>query len=133
VFTGTAVGEGKIQAKVEDKVGSADVVVHPGTPDADKSRLVASRLTVPADGKTPADIIVRVQDRYGNPINNARVTLLSTRDDQIDQPIPTNVNGMAFGHIRSLKPGRSELRAVIESMRISNPLYLTFQGPDTSG
>jgi Bacterial Ig-like domain (group 1) len=133
VFTGTSVGEGKIQAKVEDTVGSADVVVHPGTPDADKSRLVASRLTVPADGKTPADIIVHVQDRYGNPIHNARVTLLSTRDDQIDQPISTNMNGIAFGHIRSLKPGRSELRAVIESVRISNPLYLTFQGPDTSG
>jgi hypothetical protein len=133
VFTGTALGVGKILAEVDNKLGSADVVVQPGVPDADRSRLVASRLTVPADGKTSADVIVQVQDRYGNPINNARVTLISTRDDQIDQPIPTNRNGIALGHIRSLNPGRSEIRAVIDSVRISNPLQLTFHGPGTAG
>ena len=132
-FTGSSVGRGKIHAEVEGQHGSADVVVRPGSPDAEKSRLVASRLTVPADGKTSADIIIHVQDRYGNPITQAHVTLISNREDQIDQPAPTNQDGVAFGHIRSARPGQSEIRAVIEAKPISNPLHLTFQGLGVSG
>jgi hypothetical protein len=133
VFTGTSVGRGKIQAEVDGQHGSADVVIQPGSPDAEKSRLVASRLTVPADGKTSADVIIHVQDRYGNPITQAQVTLISNREDQIDQPAPTNQDGVAFGRIRSVRPGQSEIRAVIESKPISNPLYLTFHGFGASG
>jgi hypothetical protein len=133
MFTGTSVGRGKIQAEVNGQHGNADVVIRPGTPDAEKSRLVASRLTVPADGKTSADVIIHVQDRYGNPITQAHVTLISNREDQIDQPAPTNQHGVAFGRIRSVRPGPAEIRAVIDSTPISNPLHLTFQGFGASG
>ena len=132
-FTATHMGQGKVQAEIAGQVGSVDVQVRHGAPDADKSRLVATRLTVPADGKTATDIIVRVQDRFGNPIIDAQVTLISTRADQIDQPVPTDQHGVALGHIRSVDPGRSEIRAVIGSVRISNPLNLTFTRHGVSG
>ncbi len=133
VFTATLVGKGKVKVDVGGMAGSADVSIHPGTADAQQSRLVASRLRVPADGRTSADIIIHVQDRYGNPIADANVLLISSREDQIDQPVPTNQHGVALGHVRSMTPGESEIIAVVESVRISNPIRLTFKAEGASG
>ncbi len=133
VFSATHVGQGKIVVNVGQSQGSADVEISPGTPDANQSRLVSSRLDLPADGKTSADIIVHVQDRFGNPVMDAQVFLVSSRDDIIEQPVPTNQHGIALGHIRSKIPGSSEIIAVVESIRISNPIQLKFKGDDASG
>jgi hypothetical protein len=129
VFTATTIGWGKVQATVGGERGSADVVVQPAMPDADHSRLVASRVTLPADGKTPTDIVVLVRDRFGNPVPNAQVTLISSRDDTIAQPGASNQQGVAVGRIRSSTPGQSDITAVAESVRISNSLRLTFSQP----
>jgi len=94
---------------------------------------VSSRLQLPADGKTSADIIVHVQDRFGNPVMDAKVFLVSSRDDIIEQPVPTNQHGIALGHIRSKLPGTSEIIAVVESIRISNPIQLKFKSDGASG
>lgn len=133
VFSAMHVGQGKVVVNVGERHGSADVEINPGTPDADQSRLVSSRLDIPADGKTSADIIVHVQDRFGNPIMDASVFLVSSRDDVIEQPVPTNQHGIAMGHIRSIIPGMSEIVAVVESIRISNPIQLKFKADDASG
>ncbi len=133
VFSATHVGHGKVVVNVGESRGSADVEISPGTPDANQSRLVSSRLDVPADGKTSADIIVHVQDRFGNPVMDAQVFLVSSRDDIIEQPVPTNQHGIALGHIRSKIPGTSEIIAVVEDIRISNPINLKFKGDDASG
>ncbi len=133
VFSATHVGQGKVVVQVGASRGSADVEISPGTPDANQSRLVSSRLDVPADGKTNADIIVHVQDRFGNPVMDAQVFLVSSRDDIIEQPVPTNQHGIALGHIRSKIPGNSEIIAVVDSIRISNPIQLTFKGDGASG
>ena len=133
VFSATHVGQGKVVVKVGTSLGSADVEISPGTPDANQSRLVSSRLDVPADGETSADIIVHVQDRFGNPVMDAQVFLVSSRDDIIEQPVPTNQHGIALGHIRSKIPGTSEIIAVVDSIRISNPIQLKFKGDASSG
>jgi hypothetical protein len=133
LFSATHVGQGKVVVSVGGSQGSADVEIHPGTPDAHQSRLVSARLTLPADGKTSADIIVHVQDRFGNPIMDAQVFLVSSRDDLIEQPVPTNQHGIALGHIRSKIPGTSEIIAVVESIRVSNPIQLTFKSDGASG
>jgi hypothetical protein len=133
LFSATHVGQGKVVVSVGDSQGSADVEIHPGTPDAHQSRLVSSRLYLPADGKTNADIIVHVQDRFGNPIMDAQVFLVSSRDDIIEQPVPTNQHGIALGHIRSKIPGTSEVVAVVETIRISNPIQLKFKADGASG
>ncbi len=133
VFSAMHVGQGKVVVNVGERRGSADVAISPGTPDANQSRLVSSRLDIPADGKTSADIIIHVQDRFGNPIMDANVFLVSSRDDVIEQPVPTNQHGIAMGHIRSKIPGASEIIAVVESIRISNPIRLKFKADDASG
>lgn len=133
VFSATHIGQGKVVVRVGKSRGSADVEISPGMPDANQSRLVSSRLDVPADGETSADIIVHVQDRFGNPVMDAQVFLVSSRDDIIEQPVPTNQHGIALGHIRSKIPGTSEIIAVVESIRISNPIHLKFKGDGASG
>jgi hypothetical protein len=133
VLSATHVGQGKVVARVGERQGSADVEIRPGTPDAQQSRLVSSRLHLPADGKTSADIIVHVQDRFGNPVMDAQVFLVSSRDDIIEQPVPTNQHGIALGHIRSKIPGTSEIIAVVDSIRISNPIQLQFKGDGAAG
>lgn len=133
IFSAMHVGQGKVVANVGESQGSADVEIRPGTPDANQSRLVSSRLDVPADGKTSADVIVHVQDRFGNPVMDAQVFLVSSRSDIIEQPVPTNQHGIALGHIRSKTPGTSEIIAVVESIRISNPIHLKFKGDGASG
>ncbi len=133
VFSAMHVGQGKVVVKAGERHGSADVEISPGTPDANQSRLVSSRLDIPADGKTSADIIVHVHDRFGNPIMDANVFLVSSRDDVIEQPVPTNQHGIALGHIRSKIPGTSEIIAVVESIRISNPINLKFKADDALG
>jgi hypothetical protein len=132
-FTATHVGNGKVEVKIGTQQGSADVTIHPGAPDGVESRLVASRLDLPADGRTTADIIAYVHDRYGNPIPEAQVTLISSREDLIGQPGPTNHQGMTLGHVRSTVPGESAIIAVVDSVRISNPVNLTFKGSRGSG
>jgi len=133
VFTAKWMGWGKVQATVAGTVGSADVEVQPTIPDADRSRLMSSRTTVLADGKTAADIIVLVRDRFGNPVSNAQVTLISSREDGIEQPGPSNQQGVAIGHVRSTTPGMSDITAVMESVRTSNSLRLLFSQPGVSG
>jgi hypothetical protein len=126
-------GWGKVTAMVNGQRGGADVMVEPGLPDAEQSRLISSRVTIPADGKTPANITVLVRDQFGNAVTGASVTLISNRDDRIDQPGPSNAQGIAIGRIRSGKPGLSEISAVVESVRISNSLRLTFNQSGASG
>jgi hypothetical protein len=133
VFTATLMGLGKVQAAIGDEIGSADVVVQPSIPDTEHSRLVASRMTMLADGKTAADVIVLVRDRFGNPVTNAQVTLISSREDSIEQPGPSNQQGVAVGRIRSTKPGMSDITAVVESVRLGNSLRLTFHPPGAAG
>ena len=120
-------GWGKVTAVVNKTLGGADVVVEPGMPDAEQSRLVSSRVTVPADGKTTANIVVLVRDQFGNAVTGARVTLISSRQDRVEQPGPSNEQGIAVGRIHSTSAGLSEISAVVESVRISNFLRLTFQ------
>jgi Bacterial Ig-like domain (group 1) len=133
MFTATLRGLGKVQATLGGESGSADVIVQPSMPDTEQSRLVASRVTVLADGKTAADIIVLVRDRFGNPVTNTQVTLVSSRDDSIEQSGPSNQQGIAVGRIRSTKAGLSDITAVVESVRIGNSLRLTFNQPDVAG
>ena len=125
-------GWGKVTAVVNKTLGGADVVVEPGMPDAEQSRLVSSRVTVPADGKTTANIVVLVRDQFGNAVTGARVTLISSRQDRVEQPGPSN-EGIAVGRIHSTSAGLSEISAVVESVRISNFLRLTFHQPGATG
>jgi hypothetical protein len=133
VFTAQQMGWGKVTAVVQNTLGKADVVVEPGMPDAEHSRLVSSRVTVPADGKTTANIVVLVRDQFGNAVTGARVTLISSRQDRVEQPGPSNEQGIAIGRIHSTVPGLSEISAVVESVRISNFLRLTFNQPGAAG
>jgi hypothetical protein len=133
IFTATRMGWGKIQATVAGTVGSADVEVQPTLPDADRSRLLAARVNILADGKATTDIIVLVRDRFGNPVPNAQITLISSRDDAIEQPGPSNAQGVAIGQIRSTTPGPADITAVAESVRINNSLRLLFHRPGIAG
>jgi hypothetical protein len=133
LFTAQHMGWGKVTAVVHDTLGGADVMVEPGMADAEQSRLVSSRVTVPADDKTAANITVLVRDAYGNAVTGVRVTLISSRGDHIEQPGLSNEQGVAVGRIRSAKPGLSEISAVAESVRITNSLRLTFNQPGASG
>ncbi|MDH3604524.1 MAG: Ig-like domain-containing protein, partial [Candidatus Tectomicrobia bacterium] len=132
-FTATLVGQGKVEAEVEGQIGSADLAIRPTRADAANSHLAASRLIIPANGRERADIIVYVEDRYGNPIPDAQVTLISSRNDTIDQPSPTNQHGIALGRIRSLTPGESKIIAVVDFIHFNTPIMLTFKGADVSG
>ncbi|MGQ4808229.1 hypothetical protein NKDENANG_01605 [Candidatus Entotheonellaceae bacterium PAL068K] len=133
VFAATQIGWGKIQATVGEASAYADVRVAHGLPDAERSRMVASRVHLEADGRTTTDIIVMVRDRFGNPVPEAQVTLISNRQDMIDQPSLSNRKGVAVGRIRSTKPGESEINAVVASERVSNTLRLTFAASGASG
>jgi hypothetical protein len=133
VFTATLVGQGKVEAEVDGQVGSADLAIHPTRADAANSHLAASRLSIPANGRDSADIVVYVEDRYGNPIPDAKVTLISSRHDRIDQPLPTNQHGIALGRIRSLSSGTSKIIAVVDSVYVNTPIMLTFKGEGVSG
>lgn len=132
-FSAKLVGWGKVQATIADAVGDADVQVTPGAPNAAKSRLTSSRVEIIADGKMPADIAVFVRDRYGNPVADVPVTLISRLDDRIDQPGVTNEQGVAVGRIRSDKTGFSEVSAIVGSVRINNTLQLQFYRPGAAG
>jgi hypothetical protein len=133
LFTAKHMGWGKVTAVVNGQLGGADVMVEPGMPDAEQSRLVSSRVTLPADDKTAANIIVLVRDQFGNAVTGARVTLISSRGDYIAQPGLSNEQGVAVGRIRSAKPGLSEISAVVESVRLTNALRITFNQPGASG
>jgi hypothetical protein len=76
---------------------------------------------------------VLVRDRFGNPIHNAQVILISSRNDGIEQPGPSNQQGIAIGHVRSTTPGLSDIAAVVESVRISNSLRVLFNQAGISG
>jgi hypothetical protein len=114
-------------------MGSADIEVLPALPDAERSRLLTSQTTLLADGKTTARIIVLVRDEFGNPVADAQVTLLSSRNDHVDQPALSNQYGVAIGHIRSTTAGVSEITAVVESVALNHAVRLTFNQPGISG
>jgi hypothetical protein len=128
-FTATLAGRGKVQATVGEHLGSADVVVTSGIPDVEQSRLLTSQVTPLADGRSAAAILVLVRDQYGNPIPDARVTLTSSRDDQIEQPDPSDQQGVATGRVRSTAAGLSVISAAVESVRLNHTLRLTFHRP----
>lgn len=125
-FTGTLVGWGKVQATAGQAVGNADVRVTPGTPSQIKSRITSSRVEIAADGETAADVTVLVRDRFGNPIADVPVTLIARTDDEIQQPQPTNAQGIAVGKIRSSKMGIAEVSAIVGAVRIQQTLRLQF-------
>jgi hypothetical protein len=47
--------------------------------------------------------------------------------------VPTNQHGIALGHIRSKMPGTSEIIAVVDAIRISNPIQLIFKSDGAAG
>ena len=128
VFRGTRMGRGKVTATIAGLVAEAYVTVVPGRADPANTRLRVIYPILAGDGEASSEIIVEVRDHYNNPVSDAAVTLVSTRQvDTIVQPPRTNERGLTRGRISSTEPGTSIVSAVIQERTMRDTARVTFE------
>lgn len=127
-FLGTKMGRGKVTATVGDDVAEAYVTVIPGEPDPANSSILVTYPTLPADGSTFSELIIDVRDSHGNPVPEAHVILVSSRQaDKMVQPPATSQQGLARGRISSKKAGSSVVRAIVDGATFPDTAEVTFK------
>ena len=128
VFRGTQMGKGKVVAHSANLLAEAYVTVVPGAPRVTNCRLRATYLTLLADGKSYSEIIVEVRDANYNPVPGVKVTLVSSRqNDMITQPGATSATGTTRGRISSTEAGLATVRAVVDGAAFVDTAHITFE------
>ncbi len=126
-FRGMAMGHGKVIASVDGKRAESSVVVTPGAPSPESSRVRVSHPMLPAVDNAYSEITVEVRDAYNNPVPGVDVTLVSNRSgDILIQPGKTDDRGQAVGRISSSEPGLSTIQAIMGENAIADSEQLNF-------
>jgi adhesin/invasin len=121
-YLGSAIGSNshKLEITANDGVNplknspiilQADAIA--GPVDSLRSFLTSDVSQLPADGQSKANITVTLTDRFGNPVKDKAVIILSSGGtDIINQPTSlTDANGKAVGTIASTKSGTRTITA----------------------
>lgn len=67
-----------------------------------------------ADGETAIAVKVRLRDSKARPAAGRQVELAADRSGvEIDQPEPTDTNGLAVGYVRATTPGPVTITGVV--------------------
>jgi hypothetical protein len=95
-------------------IGTAQFEVMPDTFDTEMSDIRSMQKTIDADGSDEAAVIVTLRDRYGNPLPDRPVTLLSSRpSDAIESDSSeTDSRGQQRFYVSASKAGSMTLRAL---------------------
>lgn len=83
--------------------------------DPNHSRLLfGTKPRALADGDTAIVVKVRLRDSHDRPVANRQVELMADRDGvTIEQPDPTDENGLALGYVRATTPGPVNITGVV--------------------
>jgi hypothetical protein len=83
--------------------------------DPNHSRLLfGTKPRALADGDTAIVVKVRLRDSHDRPVTNRQVELMADRDGvTIEQPDPTDENGLALGYVRATTPGPVNITGVV--------------------
>ena len=128
VFRGTRMGKGKVVTHSGGLLAEAYVTVVPGAPKVTNCRMRATYLTLLADGKSYSEIIVEVRDANYNPVPGVKVTLVSSRqNDMITQPGATSATGTTRGRISSTEAGLTTVRAVVDGAAFVDTARIAFE------
>ncbi len=103
----------------------------PGPMDVTQSFVDASPGVRPADGATPATIIVTARDGFGNPIQGLPVEIFATGDAVATQPTEfTNSLGHTTGSVTDTTAETVTVTAAIDGVLIEDDATITFIGAD---
>lgn len=70
-----------------------------------------------ANGQEPGVVAIRLRDDCNNPVAGRTVVLIADREDvTIEQPGPTDQNGLALGYIRTSVPGPVIVNGIIQPL-----------------
>lgn len=79
--------------------------------------LYGTKPQVRANGEDAGVITVRLRDDCNNPVAGRIVVLSADREDvEIEQPGPTNAEGLALGYVRSTVPGPVNITGTIQPL-----------------
>jgi ribosomal protein S12 methylthiotransferase accessory factor YcaO len=79
--------------------------------------LYGTRPHIPANGADAGVVAIRLRDDCNRPIAGRVVLLSADRDDvTIQQPGPTNAEGLAFGYVRTAVPGQVTITGAIQPL-----------------
>lgn len=83
--------------------------------DPNHSRLLfGTKPRALADGETPIVVKVRLRDHKDRPVSGREVELMADRAGvTIEQPYPTDDNGLALGYVRASTPGPVTITGVV--------------------
>lgn len=95
---------------------SADFQVYPDELDVGSSGITANKLSAKADGRDQILLGVKVSDKYGNPLANRQIKIISSRKtDKIaraGETEKTDQNGVINFYLAAIEPGLSTYGAV---------------------
>ena len=77
--------------------------------------LYGTKPHIPANGDDAGMVTVRLRDDCNRPVAGRTVILSADRPDvTIQQPGPTNAEGLAFGYVRTAVPGQVVITGAIQ-------------------
>ncbi len=121
-----------VRARSEQELILAEATVEfiPGPFDPGTSTIDATPQQVPADGSTPANLIVTTRDAFGNPVPGAEVTL-TTPSGTLTQPAtPTDANGQTSGTLTHDAIEAITVSALVDSVMFDDEATVDFHGSD---
>lgn len=79
--------------------------------------LYGTKPQIKANGQDAGLVTVRLRDACQRPVSGQTVVLVTDSPDvTIEQPSPTNAEGLAFGFVRSSTPGPVVVRGIIQPL-----------------
>lgn len=79
--------------------------------------LYGTKPQVRANGEDAGVVTVRLRDDCNQPVSGRIVLLSADRNDvEIEQPGPTNAEGLAIGYVRSNVPGPVNITGTIQPL-----------------
>ncbi|HPN53951.1 MAG TPA: Ig-like domain-containing protein, partial [Anaerolineaceae bacterium] len=102
-----------------------------GPVSAQQSRIETDSPEAPADGQTPANIIVTVLDAQNNPIQGASVHLSAGGSAVVSQPVHlTDAAGKTTGQVRDARLEKVTISATVNGSALQKTVQVTFRGTD---
>lgn len=127
-FTATRQGSGKVMVQIDSVQAESYVTVIAGDPSMNTTRLRAEPANVKADGKDFSKIIIQIRDKYNNPVPEADIKLVSSRQtDVIYQPAKTDAAGRTTGTVSSEVSGDSTITALINKNAVRDNVHISFK------
>lgn len=79
--------------------------------------LYGRRPKIAANGEEAGVVTIRLRDDHNRPVEGRTVVLTADREDvTIEQPGPTNAEGLAIGYVRTTTPGVVVVRGTIQPL-----------------